>query len=344
MSSPLNHPFINNKYTNTYFKIIAGASGRLKSVGVAYERHHIIPESFFINRTRKGPPGTFTGNPNDPSNLVWLTPKEHFIAHKLLVKMTNGGYRAKMVYALWLMTHTTRGNERSLHSRTYEVLRQAYATIVSQQFRGRQRSQDEINKQIITRKEKGYKLSPNQIASMQAGRLGKSWFTNGTDNRYTTSCPEGFVAGYTLSTEQIAHREHLKQQGRYKRDTSKRQQQSAIMSGRKWYNDGIKSVLAHECPSGFTPGRIKQDKQWYTDGVQNILVENAPGGGWRKGFTPPPEVIERQRLGGAKGGVKCHGMKWWNDGITNYRSIECPPGCVSGRIKFFHKKKRGINT
>lgn len=340
MSLTNNHPFINNKYTFTYFRIVARASGRTKSTGVIYERHHIIPESFFINRTRRGPSGTIPGNPNAHTNLVWLTPKEHFITHKLLIKMTHSVYRTKMVYALWLMTHTYKGAGPSINCRTYDLLRQQYATAVSQQFKGRRRSQNEIDKQIKTRREKGYKLSVDQIAAMQSGRLGKKWFTDGIENQYTHRCPEGFVAGYTMSTKQIANREKHKQRGRYKRDNAKRQKQSQIMTGRKWYNNGINNVLLHKCPPGFSNGRIKQNKQWYTDGVQNILVHSDPGSGWCKGFTSPPDVLERQRLGGAKGGTKCAGMKWWNDGITNYRSAVCPPGCVGGRLKFTHTKQR----
>lgn len=41
----------------------------------------------FLNRKRKGPPGHLTGNPNDPGNLVLLTPREHFICHVLFYKM-----------------------------------------------------------------------------------------------------------------------------------------------------------------------------------------------------------------------------------------------------------------
>lgn len=54
---------------------------------VYYEKHHIIPECFFINRKRKGTRGYLDGNPDAKVNLVLLTPEEHFLAHQLLVKI-----------------------------------------------------------------------------------------------------------------------------------------------------------------------------------------------------------------------------------------------------------------
>jgi hypothetical protein len=51
---------------------------------ICYDNHHIVPEHFYINRNRKGPPGWLPGNPEDRANKVLLTPEEHFDAHILL--------------------------------------------------------------------------------------------------------------------------------------------------------------------------------------------------------------------------------------------------------------------
>ena len=61
---------------------------RTKGVGI-FERHHIIPKCF--------------GGTDSQDNLVLLTPKEHFIAHQILVKMYTGIKRSKMCYALSIM-------------------------------------------------------------------------------------------------------------------------------------------------------------------------------------------------------------------------------------------------
>ena len=82
--------YLTNKYTTWYYNIITNASQRVNQTGYT-EKHHIIPKSL--------------GGSNDPSNLVRLTAKEHFICHRLLVKMTEGNNKRKMANAAWCMVH-----------------------------------------------------------------------------------------------------------------------------------------------------------------------------------------------------------------------------------------------
>ena len=63
---------------------------RKKGKGVYYESHHIIPDFMFRNRKRRGPSGHLDGNPDDPKNLVLLTPREHILSHILLSKSLKG--------------------------------------------------------------------------------------------------------------------------------------------------------------------------------------------------------------------------------------------------------------
>jgi hypothetical protein len=79
--------FINNKYTKWYNSIICKAKSR--NINSYTEKHHIIPVSL--------------GGTNEPSNLVKLTPREHFICHLLLTKMTSGNDFYKMSHALHMM-------------------------------------------------------------------------------------------------------------------------------------------------------------------------------------------------------------------------------------------------
>jgi hypothetical protein len=72
-------------YEKIYSTLILRAKDRI--LKKYKERHHIIPEHFFIDRKRKGPPGWLEGNPEDKSNIVYLTPEEHYLAHQLLVKI-----------------------------------------------------------------------------------------------------------------------------------------------------------------------------------------------------------------------------------------------------------------
>lgn len=66
--------FIDNKYTKWYMKIISHAKNRVNNAGEYFETHHILPKCMS---------GT-----NAKTNLVSLTPREHFICHLLLTKMT----------------------------------------------------------------------------------------------------------------------------------------------------------------------------------------------------------------------------------------------------------------
>jgi hypothetical protein len=79
-------------YKKVYGLIIKKAKNenRKKTTEVYYEKHHIIPDFMFIERKRKGPKGHLPGNPNDPNNLVLLTPREHFLCHVLLHKICKG--------------------------------------------------------------------------------------------------------------------------------------------------------------------------------------------------------------------------------------------------------------
>lgn len=57
-------------YIKAYFQIITKAAGREYSI--LYDRHHIIPRGL--------------GGPDNITNLIYLTPKEHMLAHHLLAK------------------------------------------------------------------------------------------------------------------------------------------------------------------------------------------------------------------------------------------------------------------
>lgn len=110
--------FINNKYSKVYWNIITRAKMRVNTKYV--EKHHIIPKCL--------------GGTNKKSNIVELTPKEHYLCHRLLTKMTNGDDKKKMVYAWWAMTvHTSRytnGNRYVVTGKRYETARTEYRKLV----------------------------------------------------------------------------------------------------------------------------------------------------------------------------------------------------------------------
>ena len=99
--------FIDNKDTKWYYNIIVAARARATTFGYT-EKHHIIPKSL--------------GGTNDCGNLVTLTTKEHYICHRLLVKMTDGLSKKKMRYALYCLTHVKNANQQFRHSPYFRKL------------------------------------------------------------------------------------------------------------------------------------------------------------------------------------------------------------------------------
>lgn len=102
--------FIENKYHRIYNNIIERAKSRT-NIPSYTEKHHIIPRSL--------------GGNNDANNLVRLTGREHYIAHRLLVKITTGEAQSKMAFALnSMMNRYNNTMERyAPTSRVYEHLR-----------------------------------------------------------------------------------------------------------------------------------------------------------------------------------------------------------------------------
>lgn len=76
-------------YVNIYNQLIEYAKNRDIDDGVIrYENHHIVPRSL--------------GGSDDESNLVKLTLREHYVAHKLLLYVYPRNN--KIIYSFWMMT------------------------------------------------------------------------------------------------------------------------------------------------------------------------------------------------------------------------------------------------
>lgn len=101
--------YLSNKYSQWYERIIDRARNR-RAIDGYYETHHIIPRTM--------------GGTDDPSNLVKLTAREHFICHLLLPMMTTGDSRHKMIYA-----HVIMSGRKTYGSRKYKFYREEYAVI-----------------------------------------------------------------------------------------------------------------------------------------------------------------------------------------------------------------------
>lgn len=110
-----NTMFMKNKYEQFYFRLINSRKIKPHSKTVFTERHHIIPRCM--------------GGSNDNSNIVRLTPREHFIAHCLLVKFVDAQYRYKMLEAVaaFRMCRELTREDMINNSRRIELIRKANA-------------------------------------------------------------------------------------------------------------------------------------------------------------------------------------------------------------------------
>lgn len=107
--------FLNNKYTKWYFKLIDAY--RNKSTGYC-ENHHIVPSAM--------------GGSDDLYNIARVSARVHFICHLLLVKMTEGENRNKMICAAKMMTVMNDQQSRyKVTSRQYAYLKEAFSTFKS---------------------------------------------------------------------------------------------------------------------------------------------------------------------------------------------------------------------
>jgi hypothetical protein len=108
--------FTDKFYSKVYFSTIEKAKQRGWKKARGRERHHIIPQSL--------------GGSNDKDNLVYLSCREHFLCHWLLLKITEGENHHKMLYALMGMRAENKHQERyhtKLTARIYEKYRIEHA-------------------------------------------------------------------------------------------------------------------------------------------------------------------------------------------------------------------------
>jgi hypothetical protein len=142
-------------YVACYERLIDRARNRVL-IGYS-ERHHVKPRCM--------------GGDNSPENKVRLTPEEHFVAHKLLVKMNPGNF--KLVWAAVAMTNATKNNPRP-NNRLYGWLRRELARRLSKAHKGRKVSDETRAKQSAARK--GRKFGPRSAevrAKIAVGNKGK---------------------------------------------------------------------------------------------------------------------------------------------------------------------------
>lgn len=123
-------------YHKHYNSLIKKAGNRNWQKGSYFENHHITPKS--------------EGGSNDPSNLVKLTAREHFLAHWLLHRMDPESL--SRAHSFWRMCRG-RGkvlpeNWITVSSRVYEEARLAHSKAISKQLKGRKKTPEHVAKVV----------------------------------------------------------------------------------------------------------------------------------------------------------------------------------------------------
>lgn len=203
------------KYENTYNQLIHTRLSlqphrrNQRKKGKYFEQHHIVPRCL-------------NGDDTD-ANLILVTGREHFIAHKLLWKIHGG----VLFYAVWRMAHpqTTSGVGASITSRQFEVLR-------SQQQKnnrkcgeehwnyGRHHS-DEAKQKMRKAKlgkpspRKGCQLSEETKEKLRQANIGKkaSWETR--QKRSETMKQSSHPSKTAQPFEQMKHKNSLKHKAKW---------------------------------------------------------------------------------------------------------------------------------
>ena len=147
--------FLDNKYTKWYFKIIEVAKTRTSLEGQYYEKHHITPKSLGGNYRKV--------------NTVSLTPREHFVCHRLLYKMLEGEEKLKMGYALWCFTMSK--SKHKLNSRTSAILKANHSALMSTRLKGKTFTEE--HKLNISKSLKGTPKSEEHRKKVSSSKKGK---------------------------------------------------------------------------------------------------------------------------------------------------------------------------
>ena len=300
--------------------------------GTYHEYHHIVPKCI--------------GGTDDKTNLISLTPKEHFIAHKLLLKENPDN--VQLMGALIMVAFMrSKNQERYIPTEEeYQYLKKVNSEFVSKSQKGlcwcyhiitHERKRFKINNippnfvlGLPSEYEwptKGKSLSDGQKKKLSQSKkdkyTGKKWYNNGIIEVLVYNCPENFIEGRLPFSDRTKENISKSNLGKTHSDFTK-EKLSNSKNGKHVYNNGKITIRAYECPIGFEPGFLKNDKlsncKFYTNGEKTIKIYNGD------------DVPDGFYLGMAKND-KLQNRHWYTNGIENRWSIECPEGFHSGKTE-----------
>lgn len=279
---PTNHPYLPNKYTNWYYQLIHNA--RTRNITTNYtERHHIIPRCFFDR-------GKNTFNANHPSNLVDLTPREHFLCHWLLTKMVVGHKRYQMLAALAAFTKNNQHQFRILSAGQYQKAREAN---YQASYGNKMYNNGKIQRRF--KEPPGGNWVLGQLESTSNAHKGKKMYHNGQIAIRATSSPgPEWVQGSLNGTTGMKwwYKDNQTMMSKISPGDGWNQglpRVRVLKRGSKWWNNGTEEVQSQISPGPeWVLGMMDSTSgcQWYNNGIRNMMSKTHPGEGWDRGMLP----------------------------------------------------------
>lgn len=224
---------------------------KAKELGMYVEGHHTFPKSIFGNNKR----------------IVYLTAREHYIAHALLEKVYLKRYGIKdwrthkMIWACIIMVGKNEFTKESYYnSHLYEASRLRISQIP---------------------------VSEEKKLQMSLKRKKSRWWNNGKETKFCEECPgpewrrgrPGINVGRKYSQE-TRDRIRLKAIGR-KHNEKIKKEQSLRNKNRIWWNNGTENKFSRECPG---PEWVKGRGFYWTDGKEETISIQCPGPEWVRGM------------------------------------------------------------
>jgi len=227
--------FKNNKYTRWYNSIISNRKNNPLDISGYKENHHIIPKSL--------------GGSNKKENIVALTAKEHFICHRLLVKMTEGNNKVKMSYAI----RTMMIRENPYQSR-YKISSKGYESIIKETRAIIGKSQKGTNNPFYgkTHTDKTRSLMKEKRKLQDSPMLGKT-HNEKTKDTLREANRKQFNDPHQIEVRKQKSKEQMK-------DPAKRYAAGNGKRGKSWYYCSVTKKCSifypGEEPGGYIKGRI----------------------------------------------------------------------------------------
>lgn len=173
-----------------YQLLVQKAQNRERETNAYYEKHHIIPRA--------------KGGGNQKSNLVFLTGREHFVAHMLLARIYGGG----MWQAAKMMKNARNGvQRRNVNSRLYEIAKREWANFL----KGKERPDHVI--EAIKKMAVGRKASEETKLKMSQVRKGRPRSGDPSKWKHTDAAKEKMKKSHSQREnhmKQPEHRERMK--------------------------------------------------------------------------------------------------------------------------------------